>query len=134
MLISRELDYTVRILRELSKSKICNASQIEKDECMSRDFARKILGKLKKAGVVSAERGTNGGYYLNVSPDSLTLWDLKEIIEPGPVVNKCMNDGYQCPKNCSTPCSVHIECMRLEKIIEEEMQRKTLAEIIGLNQ
>ena len=126
MLISRELDYTVRIIRELSKTKICNASQI--------DFARKILGKLKKAGVVSAERGTNGGYYLNVSPDSLTLWDLKEIIEPGPVVNKCMNDGYQCPKNCSTPCSVHIECMRLEKIIEEEMQRKTLAEIIGLNQ
>ena len=131
MLISRELDYTIRIIRQLSKEKICNASQIEKEEYLSKDFAWKILGKLKKAGVVSAERGTNGGYYLRVSPESLTLWDLKEIIEPGPVVNKCLKDGYQCPKNCDSPCSVHIECMRLEKLIETEMQRKTLAEIIG---
>ena len=90
MIISRELDYAVRIIRQLNKTKISNAAQIEKEECMSRDFARKILGKLKKAEIVSAERGTNGGYFLKVSPDELTLWDLKEIIEPGPVVNKCM--------------------------------------------
>ena len=64
MIISRELDYAVRIIRQLNKTKISNAAQIETAECMSRDFARKILGKLKKADIVSAERGTNGGYYL----------------------------------------------------------------------
>ena len=58
MIISRELDYAVRIIRQLNKTQISNAAQIEKAECMSRDFARKILGKLKKAGIVSADRGT----------------------------------------------------------------------------
>ena len=130
MIISRELDYAVRIIRQLNKTKISNAAQIEKEECMSRYFARKILGKLKKAEIVSAERGTNGGYFLKVSPDELTLWDLKEIIEPGPVVNKCMKEGYDCPRNCDRPCAVHSECIRLEELIKREMSSKTLAELV----
>ena len=97
---------------------------------MSRDFARKILGKLKKAGIVSADRGTNGGYYLKVSPKDLTLWDLKNAIEPGPLVNKCMREGYVCPMNCDTPCAIHTECMRIEAIIEAELKRNTLDKII----
>lgn len=130
MIISRELDYAVRIIRQLNKTKISNAAQIEKAECMSRDFARKILGKLKKADIVSAERGTNGGYYLRVDPKNLTLWDLKNVIEPGPVVNKCMIEGYVCPRNCETPCAMHTECMRIEGIVEAELKRNSLDQLI----
>ena len=130
MIISRELDHAARIIRQLNKTQISNAAQIEKVECMSRDFARKILGKLKMAGIVSAERGTNGGYYLKVSPKDLTLWDLKNAIEPGPLVNKCMREGYVCPMNCDTPCAIHTECMRIEAIIEAELKRNTLDKII----
>lgn len=130
MIISRELDYAVRIIRQLNKTKLSNAVQIEKAECISKDFARKILGKLKKAGIVSAERGTNGGYRLIIEPGDLTLWDLKNIIEPGPVVNKCMRDGFVCPLNCQTPCSIHEECIRLEEIIEAELKRKTLGQLL----
>ena len=130
MIISRELDYAVRIIRQLNKTRISNAAQIEKAECMSRDFARKILGKLKKADIVSAERGTNGGYYRKADPHNLTLWDLKNVIEPGPVVNKCMRDGYDCPMNCESPCAMHIECMRIEELIEAELKKKSLDQLI----
>ena len=130
MIISRELDYAVRIIRQLNKTRISNAAQIEKAECMSRDFARKILGKLKKAGIVSAERGTNGGYYLKVSPEDLTLWDIKSVIEPGPMVNKCMREGDVCPMNCDVPCAMHAECMRIEAIVESELKSKSLAQLI----
>ena len=130
MIISRELDYAVRIIRQLNKTKISNAAQIEKTECMSRDFARKILGKLKKAGIVSAERGTNGGYYLEVSPETLTLWDLKNAIEPGPMVNKCMREDFVCPRNCDVPCAMHTACMRIEALIESELKSKSLDQLI----
>ena len=130
MIISRELDYAVRIIRQLNKTKISNAAQIEKAECMSRDFARKILGKLKKADIVSAERGTNGGYYLKVAPKDLTLWDLKNAIEPGPVVNKCMREGYEFHINCEVPCALHTECIRIEAIVEAELKRNSLDQLI----
>lgn len=130
MIISRELDYAVRIIRQLNKTKISNAAQIETAECMSRDFARKILGKLKKADIVSAERGTNGGYYLKVAPEDLTLWDLKNAIEPGPMVSKCMREGYECPRNCEVPCALHTECMRIERIVEDELKRNSLDQLI----
>ena len=130
MIISRELDYAVRIIRQLNKTKISNAAQIETAECMSRDFARKILGKLKKADIVSAERGTNGGYYLKAAPEDLTLWDLKSAIEPGPMVNKCMREGYECPRNCEVPCALHTECMRIERIVEDELKRNSLDQLI----
>lgn len=130
MIISRELDYAVRIIRQLNKTETSNAARIEAEECVSKDFARKILGKLKRAGIVSAQRGLNGGYCLEVSPENLTLWDLKNIVEPGSVVNKCMDEDYKCPRNCETQCAMYSECLRLEMIIQTEMKKKTLAELI----
>ena len=43
MIISRELDYAVRIIRQLNKTETSNAARIEAEECVSKDFARKIL-------------------------------------------------------------------------------------------
>lgn len=130
MIISREMDYAVRIIRQLNKTRISNAALIETEECMSRDFARKILGKLKRAGIVSSGRGACGGYSLNVSLDNISLLDLKKIIEPGPIVNKCMREGYSCPRNGGESCMMHKECLRLEELIETEMSKRTLADLI----
>lgn len=131
MVISREIDYAIRIVRHLSTVEMCNAAQIEKAESISRDFVRKILGKLKKAGYVTTERGTKGGYSLTVSPSDINLWDLKGAVEPGPVINKCLHKGFSCPNNCGTPCAVHSECQRLESILETEMKKKSLGEILA---
>ena len=133
MIISRELDYAFRILRQLYQYETVTAAELEERESVSVDFARKILRKLSKAGFVTILRGPQGGYCLAVPCERITMWDVKTAIDPDTVVNKCMEDGFVCDGSCGMNCSVHRECMRIEDILQKEMGRKSLKEIFGEN-
>ena len=63
MVITRETDYALRILRALLDGKLHTAGQIAQDELLPQAFAYKILKKLEKAGLVgwSAERRAAAG-------------------------------------------------------------------------
>ena len=132
MIISREFDYALRILRHLDKKGMSSAADIERHENVSVDFTRKILRKLKNAGIVEVERGSKGGYRLVKTCEDLTLWDIKHVIDPEEVVNRCVCSSYQCDNIDKNHCSIHHECLRLESIIRNEMENKKLSEIFGL--
>ena len=57
MVITRETDYALRILRALLDGKLHTAGQIAQDELLPQAFAYKILKKLEKAGLVEVVRG-----------------------------------------------------------------------------
>lgn len=131
MIISREFDYALRILRHLSEKGMSSASEIEKSEKVSVDFARKILRKLKNAGMIEVERGSKGGYRLTAACQNLTLWDIKSVIDPEEIVNRCVCSDYRCDNLDKNRCSIHRECIRLENIIRNEMKDRKLSEIFG---
>lgn len=129
MVINREMDYAVRILRQLDRDGFMTAAAMSEREDVSLDFARNILRKLKKAGMVEILRGAGGGYQLTRSCADLTLWDVKQAVDPEPMMNRCMADGYVCNGSCGNACAVHQECARIEAIMEAELSRKSLKEI-----
>lgn len=129
MIISREMDYALRILRQLSERKSMQAAELEERENVSVNFARKILQKLKRAGIVDITRGPDGGCSLAVPCETLTLWDVKQAIDPEPVVNRCMQEGYQCDGSCGDHCGIRKECMRIEALLKEEMSRRSLLDL-----
>lgn len=131
MIISRELDYAFRILRQLYQYETVTAAELEERESVSVDFARKILRKLNRAEMVRILRGPQGGYQLAVPMESITMWDVKVAIDPETVVNRCMKDDYICDGSCGRDCSVHRECSRIESVLQQEMNRKNLKEIFG---
>ena len=128
MLITREIDYALRILRHLQHG-MASAAEIEKTQQVSADFSRKIL---KKAGIVEAVRGSRGGYILSVPCDNLTLWDVKVALEPESMVNRCTCDDYVCENRDKSSCGVHRECCRIEALLKKEMKSSSLTEIFGL--
>lgn len=54
MLITRESDYALRMLRALADGRILTAGELEEQEELPQKFAYKILKKLQKAGYVSS--------------------------------------------------------------------------------
>ena len=131
MIISRELDYAFRILRQLYLCDMVTAPELEDREKVSVDFARKILRKLNKAGMVHILRGPQGGYRLAASLEAITMWDVKMAIDPETAVNKCMSGSYVCDGSCGLNCGVHRECGRIEEVLRLEMNRKNLKEIFS---
>lgn len=61
MIITRETDYALRILRVLLDGELHTVGQISQDELLPQSFAYKILKKLDKAGLIDVVRGTAGG-------------------------------------------------------------------------
>ena len=60
MLITRECDYAVRVIRALSDEDRLSVNDICEREEITAPFAYKILKKLQKAKIVRGYRGVHG--------------------------------------------------------------------------
>lgn len=129
MLITRRSDYAIRICRVLYDGKVHSVREICEKEEIPKAFAYKILRELEEADFVKAERGNKGGYYLNVSLDDWTVYDLISLTEGDLDILHCMKE--KCSRNTSEkPCKVHQEMVRIQKVLEKEMKMKTIAQIL----
>lgn len=130
MLITRRSDYAMRICRVLHDGKVHNVREICQAEEIPKAFAYKILRELEMADLVKSERGNQGGYYLNRPLSELTLYDVVNITEDDFAILHCMKED--CNRNPdSMPCKVHQEIERIQKILIEELKKKTIEEILG---
>ena len=61
MLMTREMDYAMRILHALFQEKQLSAADIAQRENMPKAVTLKILKQLHAAGLVTSRRGPSGG-------------------------------------------------------------------------
>lgn len=130
MLFTKECDYAIRIMRALSSGDFVNVSTICTAENISSAMAYKITRKLEKAKLIKSLRGANGGYALNQPLQNISLYDVCSVIEPDILLVECMKKDYHCSMNTqTTPCLVHGEFCRIQRILLQELQHKNLAEL-----
>ena len=130
MLITRETDYAIRVVRALHRGGQLSAREIAERENMQQAITYKMLRKLSKAGVVESRRGVEGGYILTRPVDELYLYDLFDALDEEMLLTECFEPGYDCANNRDGTCAVHKELSRIQKVIEEEMKRKPLSELL----
>jgi Rrf2 family protein len=131
MLITKECDYAVRIIRELANGGRRTVDDIARNEKMSAQFAYKILKKLEKGGLVRAFRGKTGGYELAKGADAFSLYDIFSATEGRLILTACLQSGFDCPMNRGdSPCGVHTEFVRLQKIFIDILKEKTFSEVL----
>lgn len=63
---------------------------------MSVATISKLLGLLKKAGLLSTAQGASGGYRLAVEPQEITLASLLAAIEGPPALTECVQESGHC--------------------------------------
>ena len=76
MIITRETDYALRILRALMDGQLHTVGELARGELLPQPFAYKIIKKLCKAGLVQITRGAAGGCRLSADLSQVTLYDL----------------------------------------------------------
>ena len=64
-------------------------TEIAEQTQVPNDYLTKVLQELDRAGIVIPQRGPGGGYTLNVSPDSLSVYDVVTAISPLPRIATC---------------------------------------------
>lgn len=127
MLVTREMDYMLRILRALYQTEQMSAAAISAQEQVPKATALKLLKKLHAAGLVDSRRGVGGGYLLRVSCRQLTLYELFALMEDKIYVNRCQRPGYACEKKGD--CGLRREFNRVQQVLDAELRRTPLSEI-----
>lgn len=135
MLITRECDYAVRVIRALAGELRLSVSDICEREAITAPFAYKILKKLQKAEIVKGYRGVHGGYSLNKELKELNLYEIYHAIDPDMFIIECMNPSYSCMRHekSETPCLVHQELESIQIEVWNMLKRKNLQELLSGN-
>ena len=131
MVITRETDYALRILRALMDGKQHTVGQLAQDELLPQAFAYKILKKLERGGFVEVSRGTAGGCRLTADLDQVSLYDLMMATGERSDLSSCMDPQFQCPwRSCHGGCTVHCNLMKIQERLDQELRAHTLKEIM----
>ena len=132
LLITRETDYALRILRALMDGELHTVGQIAQDEFLPQAFAYKILKKLAAAGLIQVTRGTTGGCRLTADLTNISLHELMVAIGERSNLSACMDSQYQCPwSNSYGACKVHSNLAKIQEKLDGELRQYSLADILS---
>ncbi len=83
--VSAKIDYACQAVLALAVEYDSNQpvpmKGLAKAHNIPAQFLAQIFQQLRSAGMVVSIRGANGGYRLNRSPDSISVWDIVSIFE-----------------------------------------------------
>jgi Rrf2 family protein len=116
------LSYMVRHITELPVP----TSTIAKAEGIPPSYLAKIFGRLTKARLIRAVKGHSRGYVFARAPEDISLLEVLEVIEGGPVFDDCLLRYCECggtPENCL----VYGEWNNLTKKINQLFAQTSLA-------
>ena len=129
VLMTREMDYALRVLRALHQNGQQSAAAIAQREHMPKAITLKLLKRLRAAGLVDSRWGPGGGYLLQRSCGELYLGDLFQALEEPVFVNRCQQPGYRCENRSDEGCSLCRELSRIQLALNEELHKTPLSEI-----
>lgn len=127
MKFSTRAEYGLKAMLNLAHSFPAqkNITELSKEESISSKYLERLMGTLKKEGLVVSSRGTAGGYTLSKKPSKMTAGEIVEALD-GPIAPMGCS-GSECAKNCASS-SIWIE---LEKQIKKTLHSSTLEKLIN---
>ena len=131
MLLTRETDYALRVLRSLLDGEQRAVGEISQQQMIPQQFAYKIVKKLSRAGLVQVSRGVDGGCRLIKDLKTVSLYDLIAIMEARSDVNACMDPHYTCPwREQNGGCCVHEKLNGIQRRMDDELRSCDLLSLL----
>lgn len=94
--MTSEFTVAVHAIVFLNHKKTILASDVLADNvCTNPARIRKVMAKLKKAGLVVTKEGIDGGYYFNQDPNSVNLQQICEALD-----TKIVSSGWRSGNAC----------------------------------
>ena len=131
MLFSETTGYGIRALAYLAKNSpndLCGLQEIAEKEGIPSAYLGKLLGDLRKHQLLRSVKGIHGGYELAIPADSITLWDVYQILDPLIDFDQCILGLNHCDNKC--PCTLHNSWMPLRENFVNLLRTKTIGDSV----
>ena len=135
MKISTKGRYALRLMIELAKfdqSSPVRLKELAERQNISEKYAEQIIGLMRRGGVVSARRGTQGGYELAKSPKDITVGTILRLTEGDLSPVPCLeNNGVPCERKYS--CATYHLWEKLRESINSVVDHTTIADLAEMD-
>ncbi|MDY7107604.1 MAG: Rrf2 family transcriptional regulator [Planctomycetota bacterium] len=128
-MLSTTAEYALRIMIVLAESEKepTTSERIATLTKVPTDYSVKVLQMLARAGLVRAQRGRGGGFQIDCDPDSTTLLDVVNAIDP-------LERITSCPASRDTHvgqlCPLHARLDEIIVLLQDSFRKMTLASVI----
>jgi Rrf2 family transcriptional regulator, cysteine metabolism repressor len=128
--ISTRGRYGVRALLAIARAKVpLSTAKISQSEDISLPYLEQIFNRLKRAGLVLAKRGAQGGYNLSRPPAEISVGDIVRILD-GPITfSHCHKPGHEGICTRAEFCASRRFWSELENDINSKLFNTTLADL-----
>lgn len=123
-------EYAIRTmlhLAEKSDSELIMIKEIATIQKIPEKFLRKIIPKLRNAGLVKTIKGKNGGITLARDGSKITPLEIIQAVEGPLALNKCLIDKEFCSN--TRWCSVHTIWCDLLVEMRRKLSGKSIKEL-----
>lgn len=103
--------------------------RIAEQERISENYLEQIFSDLRRANLITAVRGANGGYMLLRSPDKLNLRELITALEGEIAPCDCVREDGSMTCLRDTPCLVQAVWFRLRDGMNEILEGISLQDV-----
>jgi Rrf2 family protein len=134
MRITRSEEYGLRlVIRLASAGGRLSIRELADSEQLPETTVAKVIGRLRRSGVVTAERGRNGGYSLSARPEEITVAQVVESFDArvyDPAFCQRMSPGDDACAH-STSCGLRPIWRGLTSVIGEFLAGITVADVVA---
>lgn len=93
-------------------------------------FVRQVLGELRTAGIVTAQRGPSGGYTLDQDPNEISLLDVFEAIDTDRVLAVPDHEPHpQCPIGNTIRDALRETTAAAEAAVRDALKNETITDL-----
>jgi len=133
MKISKKAYYGLRALVGIAHFGEISAHALAIEENLPEDYLQKILQQMKKAGIISSEKGVAGGYSLAKNTRDISVWEIISTLdgEIVPFAPPKMTSDSPYPK--LTHCQTSLAWRKLSETIQDTLSNMSIEDLIGTN-
>lgn len=128
-MFSQSVDYALRatVCLAMNSDSLMTTEQIAVITKVPAPYLAKIIKSLSRAGIVSSQRGVKGGSQLARSPDSITVLDVMNAVDPLKRIDFCplglANHGINL-------CPMHHKLNDAVVVVEKILGESTIQDLI----
>jgi Rrf2 family protein len=118
-------------LNQRDGHEVATSEQIAESVNTNPVVIRRLLGELRKAGLVESRRGAGAGWTLARELGSMTLLDVYDAVEPGPLFALHRAEPKQeCPVGFGIRPAMQGIYDNIEDALRAELVRTTLVDVL----
>ena len=105
-----------------------SVSSLAEKQGVSDAYLEQLIASLRRAGLVTASRGAQGGYSLAREPEMISVGEILKALEGSTDLIECVNsERVECDNACT--CSARPLWLKLQSRINDVLSTTTLADM-----